>query len=265
VDSVRFVQQARGGGVVDALRLQTVAAAPYAELRDHPRLLILHRLADATAAEIVDAVLDHLDLPLSEVDREIVRASRLPDGHPTANLESALLARVPGYAPLGESGLSAKDVTMVGGVLSPLLQMSFRDTGGPVVWPVEAFFSGDKPDTPASLVAELTGAARILYYGPYLYLPPGSWRVRMTVGFSAEARSMPFSVEVYAAERLLAIATMSPEGHGVYHANFGFVHDTPLHHIELRLRTDRGAIEGRVALGNVEFTRETAPRSVGAG
>ena len=51
---------------------------------------------------------------------------------------------------------------MIGGVLSPLIQMSFSESAGPVVWPTEAFLSGDRPDTPASLVAELTGGARIL-------------------------------------------------------------------------------------------------------
>ena len=69
---------------------------------------------------------------------------------------------------------------------------------------------------------------------------------------------MPFSAEVYAGEQPLAFATMVPENKGVYHATFSFAHDLPDRAIEVRLRTDRGAIEGRVALGRVEFTREQA-------
>jgi hypothetical protein len=257
VDSVRFVQQSSGGAVFEALRAQTVAAASYGELRGHPRVLILHRLAGARAAEIIDTIVVHLGLGLDMAQRAALRPKHLPEGQPDAALEAALQAHVPGYAPLGENGLAPKEVTTIGGVLSPLLQLSFRDVPGPIVWPVEAFFSGDKPNTPAPPVAELTGGARILYYGPYFYLPSGGWKVRLTVGFSAEARSLPFSVEVYAGERMLAIATMRGE-HGVYHATFGFVHDDPLQAVEVRIRTDRGAIEGRLALGNVEFTRETA-------
>lgn len=256
VDSVRFVQQASGCGVFEALRAQTVAAASYAELRGHPRVLILHRLAQASAAEIVDTLVDYLGLGLVESQCDALRLKHLPDGQPEAALEAALQARVPGYAPLGENGLAANEITTIGGVLSPLLQLSFRDVPGPIVWPVEAFFSGDRPNTPASPVAELTGGARILYYGPYFYLPSGAWKVRLTLGFSEDARSLPFSVEVYAGERMLAIATMRGE-HGVYHATFGFAHDDPLQAVEVRIRTDRGAIEGRLALGNVQFTRET--------
>ena len=257
VDSVRFVQQASGGGVFEALRAQTVAAASYAELRGHPRVLILHRLAEASAAVIVDTLVDHFGLGLDAAQLAVLRLKHLPEGQPDAALEAALQARVAGYAPLGQSELEAKEVATIGGVLSPLLQLSFRDVPGPIVWPVEAFFSGDKPNTPAPPVAELTGGARILYYGPYFYLPPGAWKIRLMVGFSVDARSLPFSVEVCAGEHVLAIATMKGE-HGVYHATFGFVHDDPLQAVEVRVRTDRGAIEGRLALGNVEFTRETA-------
>ena len=116
----------------------------------------------------------------------------------------------------------------------------------------------DDRNTPAALVTDLTGGARILYYGPYLYLPAGAWKARMMVGFSAGARSMPFSVDVYAGQDPLAIATMVPESKGVYHAAFRFEHHLPDIPIEVRLRTDRGAIEGRVALGRVEFTADEA-------
>ena len=62
---------------------------------------------------------------------------------------------------------------MIGGALSPLIQMSFSENPVPSSAD-QSVLSGDRPDTPASLVAELTGGARILYYGPYFYLPAGS-------------------------------------------------------------------------------------------
>jgi hypothetical protein len=256
VDAVRFLQQRSSGSLVEALRLQTAAAAPYAQLRDHPRLLTLHRLADAPTAEIIDAILEHFDFEMTAKQYEMLSAKRLGPKGRDADLESSLQACVGGYALLKEAQaqFSAKEIAMIGGVLVPLVQMALRDDAGPIVWPIETFLSGDRPDTPASLIADLTGAARILYYGPYFYLPAGSWTVRMTIGFSAGARRTPFSVEVYGG-RLLAHATMVPEAKGVYHASFRFAHEDPLQAVEVRVRTDRGAIEGRLALGKVEFSR----------
>ena len=262
IDSVRFLKQAAQGSVVDALRMETAAASSFAELRGHPRLMILHRFTQSPAAAVIDAILDHLELDLAPDQRRALHRRMTRTDDEDAGLETALKACVDGYAPLGEpqTALDAKQVAMAGEVLAPLLQMCFRDSAGPVLWPIEAFFSGDRPNTPAAMVADLTGGARILYYGPYFYLPGGVWKVRMMVGFSAGARSMPFSAEVYAGERLLAIATMIPESKGVYHATFRFAHDLVETPVEVRLRTDRGAIEGRIALGRVEFTREqTAP------
>lgn len=77
----------------------------------------------------------------------------------------------------------------------------------------------------------------------------------MMVGFSADVRRTPFSVEVVGGQ-LLAHATMVPEAKGVFHASFGFTHHDASQPVEVRVRIDRGAIEGRFAFGNVEFSLE---------
>ncbi len=257
VDSVRYLQHVSNVSLVEALRLQTAAAASYAELRGNPRLLILHRLVDAPTGELLDAILDHFGLDLAREHHQRLRLTRLGPKGRDSDLESSLQSCIGGYEPLDEAQtkFGPKDTAMIGGALSPLIQMSFSENAGPVVWPTEAFLSGDRPDTPASLVTELTGGARILYYGPYFCLPAGSWSVRMMVGFSAGARRTPFSVEVYAGP-LLARASMIPETKGVFHASFGFTHDDASQPVEIRVRTDRGAIEGHLAVGNVEFSLE---------
>ena len=225
-------------------------------------MLLFHRLAELPTRDIIDLILSHLGLELSAVQRDALRQNRLGSDGPDTGLESSLQACVDGYETLenARAQFTAKENATIGGVLGPLIQMSFRDTAENIIWPIETFLSGDRPDTPASLVADLTGGARILYYGPYFYLPSGSWKARMIVGFSAGALRTPFSVEVYGG-RLLAHATMVPEAKGVFHASFDFVHDDALEPVEVRVRTDRGAIEGRVALGNVEFSRRRKPEA----
>ena len=260
VDSVRYLQHGSNVSLVEALRLQTAAAASYAELRGNPRLLILHRLVDAPTGDLLDSILDHFGLELPRERHQRLRLTRLGPNGRDSDLESSLQSCIGGYEPLDEAQaqFAPKEIAMIGGALSPLIQMSFSENAGPIVWPTEAFLSGDRPDTPASLVAELTGGARILYYGPYFYLPAGSWSARMMVGFSAGARRTPFSVEVVAGQ-LLARASMIPESKGIFHASFGFTHDDASQPVEIRVRTDRGAIEGRLAFGNVEFSLDRFP------
>jgi hypothetical protein len=262
VDAVRYLRRVSRCSVVEALRLQTAATASYAQLRGHNRMLIFHRLAKLPTRDIIELILNHLGLELSARERDALSQNRVGSDGPDAGLESSLQACVDGYERLEDARarFTTKENATIGGVLGPLIQMSFRDSAENIIWPIETFLSGDRPDTPASLVADLTGGARILYYGPYFYLPSGSWKVRMTVGFSAGALRTPFSVEVYGG-RLLAHATMVPEAKGVFHASFDLVHGDALQPVEVRLRTDRGAIEGRVALGNVEFSRRQEPEA----
>jgi hypothetical protein len=190
VDSVRYLQHFGQSRLVEALRLQTAATASYAQLRGHPRVMILNRMADLPAKGLIDLILGHLELSLPSDQYDGLCRKRVGPPGQSADLESTLRYCVSGYEPLeeGVARFTAQELVMIGGVLGPLIQMSFLDNARPIVWPIQAFLSGDRPDTPASLVADLTGAARILYYGPYFNLPSGSWAARMMIGFSAGAR-----------------------------------------------------------------------------
>jgi len=255
-DSVRYTRDTFKSGVLPALRLQTAAVSIYPQIRAHPRLLRLARPARTPSRGFVEAMLAQVGLELSGPEFETLLERRFARGAAGDDLESALKSAVAGYASLDDAraAFSAKEAAMIGGVLAPMLAMSLGGDATPIVWPIESFLSGDRPDTPASLVAELTGGARILYYGPYFNLPAGAWTARMTVGFSEGAKATPVTVEAYGGARLLALASMAPESKGIYHAVFDFDHDDTLQPVEVRVRTDRGAIEGRLALGKVELS-----------
>jgi len=259
-DSVRYTRDLSKSGVLHALRLQTASVSIYPEIGTHPRLLKLARLTRLPSREVVKVMLAHVGLELSPPEFETLLERRFVRDSKDADLESALEAAVAGYAKPDDAraAFSAREAAMIGSVLAPMLEMSIGDNTAPIVWPIESFLSGDRPDTPASLVAELTGGARILYYGPYFHLPAGAWTARMTVGFSEGARTTPVTVEAYGGTELLALASMAPEDKGIYHAVFDFDHDDALQPVEVRVRTDRGAIEGRLALGKVELSRRRA-------
>lgn len=125
-------------------------------------------------------------------------------------------------------------------------------------WPHGVFLSGDRPNQIAELITEVTGAARILYYGPYFHLPAGPWHGRATLGFSVDASGTPFAIEAHS-NGLLGRAQFRPREAGLFLVEFRFQVDQPEHPIEICLRTDRGAIEGRVSLASVELLPADAP------
>lgn len=123
-------------------------------------------------------------------------------------------------------------------------------------WPYAVFLSGDRPDTGAEMVTEITGAARILYYGPYFHLPFGRWSAQATLGFSPDAAGTPFALEAHSSG-LLGRAAFRPEKAGVFAVTMRFLVEKPEEPIEIRLRSDRGAIEGQIALAKLDLQPDT--------
>jgi hypothetical protein len=256
-DSVRYLKLSADCSMIEALRIQTAAAAGHASLFGSPAVLAVHRLQSGPTQAILSLMLKHLRLDLPSSIYETLVAKFVGPGDENTALETSLRNYVVGYEPLDcvPTILTAEEVQIINDVLAPVILMSISENAAPVVWPTKIFFSGDRLEAPAPLAADLTGGARILYYGPYLHLPAGRWTVRMIVGFSAGSRGTPFSVEVYGGN-LLARAIMVAEAKGIFNASFEFTHDAPYEAIEIRLRTDRGAIEGQFALGRVELSRQ---------
>ena len=229
LDSVRFVKDASGCSVLDAIRLSTAAVAGYVAVRGLPSLCILHRDLE-TPGQLLRLVLNHFELSIGE-DKVATLAARFwgPEGA-AGSLESALKSYVPLYAPQdrARNPLSSQDAALVDGALTPLLRMMFTHTQETLVWPTRVFHSGDRPEVMAPLLTDLTGGARILYYGPYFHIPVGYWRARLLVAFNQGAVKTPFSAEVNA-EKKLAHIIMIPEKKGVFLGSFEFIHENALY------------------------------------
>jgi len=124
-----------------------------------------------------------------------------------------------------------------------------------VIWPREFFFFGDTPNTPVPVMVDLTGGARVISYGPYAFLPPGSYRVTFLVGLSDDSRSMPFSflaIQHQGATTVAQARWKSPGG-GIFEGSFQLEHVFCNEPLEIVLRCEEGAIEGRLALVQISF------------
>lgn len=142
------------------------------------------------------------------------------------------------------------------GIVTLVLENSLahlRDARVPLksIWPHRVFLAGDRPNEEAPLVADATGGSRILFYGPYFHLSEGHWRAKLTLGFTKEAVGLPLRIWVHG-QSLLGEALVRPRLEGVFAAQFSFTVTDPEHPIEIQVSTAEGAIEGRIALGQVE-------------
>jgi hypothetical protein len=167
---------------------------------------------------------------------------------------SALLEAL-GPVPAAQAGGLAKDdegivASVLGNSIAHLL-----DAMVPIksIWPHYVFFSGDRPNEEAPLIADATGGSRVLYYGPYFHLAEGRWRATLTLGFTKEAVGLPLKISALG-PGLLGEARFRPRQEGIFAAPFSFVVTEPEHPVELHIRTEEGAIEGRIALGQVELS-----------
>jgi hypothetical protein len=259
VDSVRFLKETSGCSFLEALRAQTAAAVVCPALLDNPSVLFVNRCKSGTTGGIGAKILEHLRIGIpveatpSFMDQFVGEA-----GAAAWPLERALSRRVAGYlVPGTDSSITSEEAAVIGQVLTPMTLMAIRREVEPICWPSSVFLAGDRPNERAPLVAEVIGAARIIFYGPYFHLPAGRWQVRIVFGFSRDIFGTPFSIQVQGSS-LVAKAVVKPEREGIFRGSFLMVHTRPHEPLELQISNTEGAIEGRIGLARVEFTREPA-------
>jgi hypothetical protein len=120
--------------------------------------------------------------------------------------------------------------------------------GRSIVWSGELLFSADDPDKPAPPFASVIGPSRNILYGPYLHLPPGHYRMELIVAFYGDMDDTPFLFEVHAAQHCLARYRILARAAGGYRGSITFDVANPVPAIEIRLRNERGAIDGAISI-----------------
>jgi len=99
---------------------------------------------------------------------------------------------------------------------------------------------------------EVAGRARVLTYGPYLPLPAGSWRATAFLGFSPDIGKLPFILEVDNGGAVVRGLFEVDRG-GIFTVALDFHVNDAMQPIELRLISQDSALEGQVALIEVEL------------
>ena len=257
VDSVRFTKAQLGVDMLHAMREQTRVAVANHLYRDNTGVALIQRGFQGSARSVAALLADNLPLVLDQAVRGLVIEQFGGPADEDWTIERALEARVAHYATLASlrEVIGADEATIVRQVLSPLVLGAISADIGPITWSSKVFLFGDRPNEVAPAVADVTGAARILYYGPYFHLPPGDWKARFLIAFSPEIRGTPFRLIVYCGGDAIAKVLLRPSEGGAFEGLFTMRHTTPARSIEIHFMNDEGTIEGQVAFGQMIFSR----------
>ncbi|KQU54813.1 hypothetical protein ASG72_04160 [Bosea sp. Leaf344] len=238
VEATAYQMTKHGSTVAEALRTVGCSLALMQPLRGRRNILMIDQAPALNASTVIAAIARHFRISVPgeaavEIERSIGPPNRFKiDGSQFSEADESIATLVLGNA-IGH----------------------FHDPSVPLksIWPHRVFYSGDKPNEEAPLVTEATGASRVLYYGPYFHLAEGRWQAKLTLGFSKDAVGLPMKVAAYG-PGLLGEANFRARQEGIFSARFNFSVTEPEHPVELHVRTEEGAIEGRIALGQVELT-----------
>jgi hypothetical protein len=251
-----FQQRVLAQPPLDSLRALTQSAATLCDMRAGALLI---RQSSRPAAAVIQRVLAALGLPGTGPAAEAV-IQRFAGPHAALPLAQAVEWYAAGHLPVRAAqpqDAPIAEAKAVQAILAPAYAAIATGEAGRIVWPRACFFDGDRPGAIAPPWIEVAGGARILFYGPYLHLPRGRWRLTVQLAFSDDLDKTSFSIEVVCGG-IKARGRIKPAASGTFYAAFPFEHDTPAEPVEVRIATDHGSIFGRMALIDAAFTAEPA-------
>jgi hypothetical protein len=150
-----------------------------------PGALTLH--GDAARADPVGTVLAiarHLGSGIGETEARHILDTLASSGRALAAPALAWSDRIPDEAQ-----------KTVGGAFAGY-EECFAGRGlGRIVWNRDLFFAGESEHR-ATGILEIPEGASVVFRGPYIQLPPGSWTARVHLGFSQEAVRYAYVVEI---------------------------------------------------------------------
>jgi len=214
------------------------------EVMEKPEALILRSSAKPDALQIASEINEHFRFGLgAEQIDEIARSldpGRLDERH-LIDLQN----------------ISPSEKRLLDGAVSPYDDVS---RPGKLNWERGLFYLlEDGLAEPAARAIDLTGRPRMLFYGPYIAIPAGSWNAEIFVGVSQDGLGTPISIELY--ERgggELARARIVPDKAGVCRVDLAVKQSNSASPLELRIRLESSAFDGKIAIGYVQLNSVAA-------
>lgn len=242
-----------GYDVAGATRAVASSCAAMQTLTSAPGALVVSSSDAGDPIGLAAAIADHFELPVGKSEIATI----------VSELREAGIAPDHGEDRDWWNRLGEREQAIASGALLPYVSHLVPDAElEPLVWEPELFYLFEEPSAasliPATRPVDITGRARVLVYGPFINLPPGSWSATIVLGFSAEAAGMSFMVEVFAG-RQLSHTRVEPSAEEIMEANLHFLIDNSVDQpLQIRIFNERAAFDGRLALGYVTMVPQPA-------
>ncbi|MGD9617874.1 MAG: hypothetical protein AB7H90_22200 [Alphaproteobacteria bacterium] len=147
-----------------------------------------------------------------------------------------------------EDRLPAAACKMIDGALSGYREAFRTGRIDQIVWTRDLFYLASSGASPTEPI-DISGDSRVLTFGPYIHLPAGSWSAQVVLGFSQQAATATFEVDVFS-EGQLARTSLVPGSAGIHAAALTFSLGEPRGKgVEIRVMITSGAATGSVAFG----------------
>ena len=131
-------------------------------------------------------------------------------------------------------------------------------------WTRGVFLGVDQVGLPTNkLPAEwidLTGPARILFYGPYFHLPVGAWGANISFAVDKNLSGNMLFAEVISGSKVIVTSTFPLPKTGAFEFTIPFEVTEPRDPVQIRMTILEGAIEGLLSLKDVTIFRMDSDR-----
>jgi hypothetical protein len=249
--TLRFMRTVMQIPYVDTLRSQTASAVANLAIGNSPHARVVERNDERHVDGFIRLICAQFDIDLPDETREQIAEQASGGLGPQAAIEQVLAASST-FGGLDAMQSLDRSEQVCQELVEPLLAMARGNPVRPIVWPTDVFTFSDAPETVPPSDPEIAGPARVLYYGPYLYLPPARYRVEVFLVFSNEIKTVPFIIEVHAGS-WLAKARIEERQPGRFRGFFELDHYDATSTVEIRLLNETPVDSGRLTLVELAF------------
>lgn len=249
---VRYVKTTSQSGLNSCLLTASACLSLTHDLVvDFAQVVLDRRLSSMGIRRLIEEIASFYKLPLTETSLSVV-LSKLVQTAPREDCSVAALLEKRSLK--NEARLSQFEEKLIDACLGPFGAMASRKPVRRATWPGALFAPAGDADTYFKRV-DMVGRARILIFGPPLYLPQGHWKATSTFSVDNNDSGNVLVIDVYNGANLLAEGRCALPPEGQFSCGLVFEIDDPHRPFEVRFATGQGAIEGTFKLEEVMFER----------
>jgi hypothetical protein len=247
-----------GKDFVASVRMSTLTFTAIEPLLQTRNLLTITAAKyDAPLEEIISELTDFYNIKINPEQFDAI-LDRLSHGTGrNATLADFIAAEFPEWRPVETAlaALTGSDRKLVENLAQQYSAIAEGRVFDEVYWPRSFFQYGDVPDRSMDGSILLTGPARIVFFGPYLHVPPGAWNAEVQIEVTDCRMDTIAYADIFNGEVVLSAVSMRFPRRGVYAFDIPFETSNPHRPIEIRMHLLKGAIEGELLLHGARITR----------